>query len=221
MITWKTFYVESPFTKAKKDKLIHGWHSDSDVFYELLLDLIKDTNPSIIIEVGSWYGQSALKMAEICEFYGLNTKIMCIDTWLGGEEHWDPTSPFFDEYFQLLQIKNGRPEIYEQFISNVIHEKKENMIIPIPNTSRNAYLILRKRFIVAELIYIDGSHLYEDVISDLNNYWELLKPNGVIFGDDYGFPGVSKAVNEFIDSKKIKAKILSDNFFIINKNNDN
>ena len=54
-------------------------------------------------------------------------------------------------------------------------------------------------------IYIDGDHSYEACIKDLNNAKEIVKPGGLIIGDDYGWPdakwqkkGVTKAVNEFL-----------------------
>ena len=53
-------------------------------------------------------------------------------------------------------------------------------------------------------IYVDGDHSYEGCLKDLNNAKEIVKPGGLILGDDYGWPnskyqkvGVTKAVNEF------------------------
>ena len=54
-------------------------------------------------------------------------------------------------------------------------------------------------------IYIDGNHSYEQCIKDLKNALNIVKPGGLIIGDDYGWPdakwqkaGVTKAVNEFV-----------------------
>ena len=60
-------------------------------------------------------------------------------------------------------------------------------------------------FEMLDWIYIDGDHSYEACIKDLNNAKEIVKPGGLIIGDDYGWPdakwqkkGVTKAVNEFL-----------------------
>ena len=60
-------------------------------------------------------------------------------------------------------------------------------------------------FEMLDCIYIDGDHSYEACIKDLNNAKEIVKPGGLIIGDDYGWPdakwqkkGVTKAVNEFL-----------------------
>ena len=52
-------------------------------------------------------------------------------------------------------------------------------------------------------IYVDGNHLYEFVMQDLQLYLPKLKPGGYITGDDYGVRGwwdngVERAVNEFV-----------------------
>lgn len=171
-----------------------GWSSDAPVFNSV----IAQTLPSTIIEVGTWKGASALNMADICKEKRLKTKIYCVDTWLGAEEFWISLAHTPE---RNLALKNGYPQIYYQFLSNVVHRKHEDVIIPIPNTSFIASKILKSKNIIADLIYIDGSHEYEDVKIDLKYYWELLKPGGIMFGDDYNW--VKKAVNEFsINNKK-------------------
>jgi hypothetical protein len=52
-------------------------------------------------------------------------------------------------------------------------------------------------------IYIDGNHLYEYAIRDLNMYYRKVKAGGFITGDDYAeggwwHGGVKKAVDEFV-----------------------
>jgi hypothetical protein len=51
-------------------------------------------------------------------------------------------------------------------------------------------------------VYIDGNHLYEFVMRDLESYYPKVKPGGLITGDDYGLKGwwkdgVKLAVDEF------------------------
>ena len=52
-------------------------------------------------------------------------------------------------------------------------------------------------------VYLDAQHAYEPVLADLNAILPKLKPEGIIFGDDYYLnpkakhKGVLRAVNEF------------------------
>ncbi len=53
-------------------------------------------------------------------------------------------------------------------------------------------------------IYVDASHKYDSVIKDLRNALRVVKPDGVILGDDYypkgnkSHPGVRRAVDEIV-----------------------
>lgn len=190
---------------------LQGWNGNSKIFQEL----IDNTQPQLIIEVGSWKGQSSINMAQHIKSKNIKTKIVCVDTWLGALEFWDELSHTPE---RNLMCKNGYPQIYYQFLSNVVHYGVENIISPFPNTSNIAAKFFKKKNIKAELIYIDASHEYEDVLDDIRNYFDILNKGGVIFGDDYKtFPGVSKAVDEFAKKNNLSVTIKENNFWIINK----
>lgn len=172
------------FKPLKAD--VQGWNSEHGIFKEL----IARVNPKVIIEVGTWKGASAIAMAKLSD-----AKIYCVDTWLGSVEFW---AHLADTKERDLMLKNGYPTIYNQFLSNVIHAGLQDRIIPVPNTSQNAAKILEYHNIKADLIYIDASHEYEDVKADIENYGKLLNLGGVMFGDDFSWPGVFRAVSELL-----------------------
>ena len=190
---------------------INGWNGNSNIF-KYLIELKK---PKIIVEVGTWKGQSALNMANAVKKLNLESKIYCIDTWLGAEEFWTWLKNTPE---RNLLFKNGYPQIYYQFLSNVFHTKNQDIIIPIPTTSHIGSKILKHYNIKPDLIYIDGSHDYDDVLVDLNDYHKLLNDNGVIFGDDYfAFDGVKNAVNCYCNTNNIRYELLENNFWMIKK----
>jgi hypothetical protein len=168
---------------------LQGWHSDSPIFEEM----IDQTQPDIIIEVGSWLGASAIHMGRHLKKRGWSGSIICVDTWLGSMDHW--SNP---EIRPLLRLQHGYPQLYYQFLANVIHAGLQDTIIPFPNTSTMACFWLKKRNIRAKLIYIDGSHEYLDILADLQNYSQLRAEGGYMFGDDWGiFPSVKRGVKKF------------------------
>ncbi len=68
-----------------------------------------------------------------------------------------------------------------------------------------------------DAVFVDGNHLYEPVLDDLRAWWPRLRAGGVMFGDDYGipgtsraWPGVSQAWDEFIGDHGLTA------FFVVN-----
>lgn len=62
-----------------------------------------------------------------------------------------------------------------------------------------------------DFIYIDASHLYQDVLDDLRAFYPKIKKGGCIAGHDYGltFPGVIKAVNEFCKEYNLDIDIIN------------
>ena len=62
---------------------------------------------------------------------------------------------------------------------------------------------------LVDWVYVDGAHDYETVLSDLQGAARILKPGGVIYGDDYGHRGgVKEAVDEFASVRKRECKLL-------------
>jgi len=164
-----------------------GWGSYHPIFEELIL---KHT-PKTIIEVGSWHGMSAGHMCNICKKNNITMKMWCVDTWLGELPYW------VEEGVDLEQ-KNGYPTAYYTFLSNMVHFELQDIVTPFPSTSTIAAKYFEHNNITADMIYIDGSHLYDDVKMDIKNYYPLVNQGGVLLGDDYNKQPVIQAVNEFV-----------------------
>jgi predicted O-methyltransferase YrrM len=190
---------------------LQGWNGNSKVFTKLIDAKI----PKLIIEVGTWKGQSAITMAEHIKKKLYDTRIICVDTWLGALEFWDNLKHTPE---RNLYLRNGYPQIYYQFLSNVIHRKVQEIIMPFPNTSTIAYKYFKNNRIVPDMVYIDASHDELDVYNDLKNYYEILAKGGIIFGDDFdSWKGVRDAVNKFCKENYINFTIEENNFWIIKK----
>lgn len=187
---------------------MQGWQGTSRIFKKLIVE----TRPKIIIEVGTWKGQSTITMAKHCKYLELGTEIFCIDTWLGAEEFYTQPTPERD-----LMKRFGYPQVYFQFLSNIINENVVDMITPITLPSALGYKLVPNG---ADLVYIDGSHTYEDVKNDMRNFFPKVRLGGIMFGDDYNnqaFPGVKKAVDAFVMENKLKLEVFGDWFWVIRK----
>lgn len=189
----------SPYDDFAADQFeadLQGWASD----HPILEQFIWQIRPSLIIEVGSWKGRSAINMARYAKAAGLETEILCVDTWLGSPEHWTQRDDV--KCYPSLKIKNGTPLIYYTFLKNVIDAGFENVITPLRVPSETAFFILEHYKILADMIYIDAGHEYLSVKRDLQLYCRLLKTDGVLIGDDYGiWSGVTRAVDDFRKSR--------------------
>lgn len=198
---------------------LQGWNSDHPIFDRL----VEEVRPRTIIEVGTWKGRSALHLAVASA--GLTvlddvsgaavaapSRIYCVDTWQGGIDHVLSDQP----QDAIPRDAAGSPRLYHQFMRNVSAEPDlARRIHPIVNTSLNGARLLAHLGVSAELIYVDGSHEYQDAYTDLCAYVQLLTEGGVMFGDDFRFPGVFPAVIRFAHEYGRKVEEIDRNFWIL------
>jgi acetyltransferase-like isoleucine patch superfamily enzyme len=187
---------------------IQGWGSYDGIFEQS----IKSLKPRLIVEVGTWKGASAIHMAKLCEQYNLSTEIVCIDTWLGNWQHWSrlegPGSRLD------LRIENGYPNLYFQFLSNVLAHKLEHVITPLPLTGVAGAKLFESFAIRPDMVYVDGDHEYQSVVMDLRLWLDQLAPGGIIIGDDYDWPGVRRAANEICEEGKWGMQVSNNKFLL-------
>jgi predicted O-methyltransferase YrrM len=125
--------------------------------------------PARVIEVGSWEGRSALFFMN----YLPRSKLVCIDTFEGSEEHRAHPEAF----------ANDLPEIERRFDANLapfadrIEKRKAHSAVALAE-----FGIDGRRFDIA---YIDGSHASADVYGDGVLTWSMLVPGGIMIFDDY------------------------------------
>jgi predicted O-methyltransferase YrrM len=121
------------------------------------------------LEIGSFEGRSTVWIVE--NMMDGDGNITCIDTWEGGEEHGDEDMGTVEERFifnmQLLQSKKACGLSARQGKS--VDELADCI------SAGETY----------DFIYIDGSHLAKDVMTDACMAWPLLKPKGMMVFDDY------------------------------------
>ncbi|HSW87043.1 MAG TPA: class I SAM-dependent methyltransferase [Rhabdochlamydiaceae bacterium] len=128
--------------------------------------LIRRSNVKVVIEVGSWLGLSTRHIAKTIPEDG---KVYAVDHWLG--------SPNEDN--SVFDI----PNLYRQFLSNVIHENLTHKITPVKMSSIEAASFLKN--IKPDLVYIDATHEFNNVLLDLILWFPFVKGHGVLCGDDY------------------------------------
>lgn len=177
---------------------MQGWASDRPVFREVLTEL----KPRFIVEVGTWKGMSAFHMANLLLDMGhRDFEIICVDTWLGSVEHW---TQMYGPIHPIL--RNGRPQLYEQFLSNVMHRGYQDWITPLPIDSLNAAHIIKIMEFKPDLIYIDAGHEYASVRHDLLIYSQVLRTGGYLIGDDFFHEPVKTAAFDTFGEDKVIPK---------------
>jgi hypothetical protein len=174
-------------------------------------ELIEELKPWLIIEVGSFLGGSAIVMAEKLRAMGLvNSAVLCIDTWLAEQILWS-----MPEHRVKLKIQYGRPCFYYTFLSNIIDRGLQDVVVPLSMPSLSAGRYLKRLGIRSSFIYIDGCHEEGDVRNDLEMYWAILEPGGVMLVDDYNegvemFVGLVRDVDRFVAERGLQMERRND-----------
>jgi predicted O-methyltransferase YrrM len=124
------------------------------------------------LEIGSYEGRSTVWTIEnMMEDGG---EIVAIDTWEGGEEHaviGEPMSVVAANFEHNM---------------NIVREKHpERKIVKCKGLSSSWLATLNQEGMQFDFIYIDGSHIAKDVLTDACMAFPLLKPQGIIVFDDY------------------------------------
>jgi predicted O-methyltransferase YrrM len=171
---------------------LQGWNSQHPMLCQAV-----ETNPRIVIEVGVWKGASVIHMAKQLKQQQADAVVIAIDTWLGSWEHW-----IKPKWRPSLHISNGYPKLYWTFMNNVIANGVKDYVIPLPLDSHNAFEVIQRVGITPDVIHLDGGHDYRAVINDLNDWWSILQPSGLLIADDYdpsgtSWPSVRAAVDDF------------------------
>lgn len=149
----------------------HGWFGNADQLDMLL----RDREINTVVEVGSWLGSTR----HIASLLGDNGILYAVDTWAGSPQ----------EAVHMTDLR--LPFLYQQFLSNVIHAKLTDKIVPIRMNSVEAAKALNVK---ADLIYLDGAHDTVSVMNDIDHWLPHLKADGLICGDDWLWPTVRAAV---------------------------
>ncbi len=151
-------------------------------------------NNSNIVEIGSFKGKSTACFAVGCIFS--NKTIFSIDTFRGNEE-------------DFYNFKSGKP-----YTKGFLHVFKRNLsslglLKHVRVTKGLSQDVGKKWNKDIDILFIDGSHIYKDVLTDFNLFYPHVKRGGLIMFHDVvpEFPGVLKVWN------KVKGNLKKTNNF--------
>ena len=133
------------------------WFSNNMNVWKYYLKTLKEVE---YLEIGSFEGRSAVFVGELDNV----KEITCVDTFEGSDEHNDIN-------FGLV-YKNCRENLKKLTVPHNL----------IKETSHNFFQNNSNKF---NVIYIDGSHFYEDVKKDFINAMNCLAKDGILICDDF------------------------------------
>ena len=162
-------------------------------------------------EIGVWMGNTSTQFLKkgLKKFYMVdpysvepykNSSEMTYQEWLA--KYQPITGEIAEAGFQKFYER-----VWKEIKSRFEHMNEVELCRETSDSFFERYLASKGHgnFEMLDWIYIDGNHSYEQCIKDLKNALNIVKPGGLIIGDDYGWPdakwqkaSVTKAVNEFV-----------------------
>lgn len=192
-----------PFSVAQR-RFEDAGYPHTHIHIDLVSTILKFVRPVLWLEVGSMIGGSAIKTAEAIKLAKAETQIVCIDPFCGDVNMWAWEKDLAREKkWKFLNLEHGRPTIYDRFLANIAAAGHTDIILPLATTSLVGIKLLKRLFAekrlftLPEVIYLDSAHEPDETLLELRNSWSLLKPGGVLWGDDWGWDAVRNDVSKF------------------------
>ncbi len=127
-------------------------------------DLIAATQPELIVELGTHWGEAYFTFCQVVEENGLSSLCHAVDHWL-GDEH---AGHYGEEVFEDVRQYNER--YYSQF-SYLLRSSFDDAVTQFGDASIG-------------LLHIDGLHTYEAASHDFRTWLPKVKPGGMILLHD-------------------------------------
>ena len=147
------------------------WFAWAPEVWTQLTPMLPHGTQRSFLEIGSFEGRSAVWIAE--NMMNPGDTLYCIDTWEGGEEHkaggedMGSVESRFDHNRQKVMAEN------------------DVAVFKFKDTSTRWLAAAIREYEAFDFIYIDGSHIAKDVLTDACMAWPMLQPKGLMVFDDY------------------------------------
>lgn len=150
---------------TSKSEKIFGWMLPSE------LDWLAEQAQfyHTIVEIGCWRGRSTSALAQYTP--GV---VYAIDDFIGPRD---------------TAVETKSPGENRNIFERNLSEFKNKVVTVIADHSN-----IPDNIPSPDMVFLDGSHEYEDIKRDIDYWFERLQPNGLICGHDFNWPGVYKAV---------------------------
>jgi hypothetical protein len=171
-----------------------GWCDFGDVYRHWVRVL---PDEAVIVEVGSYLGQSALHFGLAARHAARALRLICIDPWKGVPEQEISDPGMLAEQRRVLREHAGsmRPAFMRAISAHGLHPWVDAREM----TSVAAAATFAPESV--DRVMLDGSHAAEDVRADLEAWWPTLKPGGELVGHDDDWPSVHDTVRAWAQAE--------------------
>lgn len=192
-VSSRLFRVKSPYEYYQRKVLTPPMKYPAHIS-DKTLDSLNLSNGAVGVEVGSFIGSSAKLFGNSLK--NINGLLICVDTWCGDINMW-----LLDVFADTMDKTDGDPKIFDHFMANIIDNGLTETVIPFRTSSIVAVRTLKTLNYLIDFVYLDSAHECGETYLELSLYYDLIRPGGILFGDDYDFPAVKYDLDLFRSMK--------------------
>lgn len=163
---------------------VEGWlHLDEAwALHEAVRNFRPDQHAMAVVEIGSWKGRSTIALASgaCARPIGKAAKVYAIDPHTGTKDGPEV----------------GPVSTITEFRSNVAAAGLDSVVELVQATSHEARARFGARSV--DILFMDGSHQYEDVKTDISDWQPTLRDTALVAFNDPSIPGVYRALREMV-----------------------
>lgn len=177
---------------------IRGFCNFDDLYAKRVQDAV---GGETFVEIGSLWGRSTARMAQLIRDSKKNIKFYSVDFWdLRGitDGVWSEDDL---RWAKLMGVEEGPDMCYQTMLLTLAKLGLTNYVTPIKLSSREAHKIFQDESI--DFAFIDADHSYEGVTEDIKCWYPKIKKGGVLAGHDYDWPSVKSAVTNYFVAKPV------------------
>jgi predicted O-methyltransferase YrrM len=219
---WNNDPPDAPWRKVLyniiyKERANAFWNTYYDKACEFIERNLESTENIRIMEIGTAYGGQALAFTQ----HFPSATMVVVDPLLAGYDDGDVLSVAYVKWMneqgltkEEFSVGWANALMYDQMSRNKC--VKYHLVKELSGSGLQA--MIDAKVPPFDVIFIDGLHTYDGVVSDIKLAAQLIKPKGILIFNDYGssvfpdsFPGVTRAVDEFVNKTKGGTFIIGDN----------
>ena len=160
-MNWKYYEPKFEYEELFSDFNSPWWSKHKYFAY----DLISNIKPEKIVELGTEYGISLWSFSQAVKDNQISAELNALDTW-EGDVH---IGTYGEEVFQ--KVKEIKNKFYSELKINLIRGTFDESIKSFDDNS-------------IDILHIDGTHTYEAVKHDFENWFPKVKDGGIILFHD-------------------------------------
>ena len=187
-----------------------NWRSSAGGHTKELRELIEshlDAPVRFVVEVGSFIGTAAVRTWGPLALHSREPAVvLCVDTWLG-----DLNMRLLQQkqFARFMRLEHGVPQLHRVFLDRVVSHNLTGIVLPLAMPSLSAARLLKIVRWRIDVVFVDSAHELGETLVELFMYWRLLRPGGLLIGDDYRFfPAVRRDVRQFTNCSGVKPQFM-------------